>query len=439
MAAIYEAHGLDVSTMFRRHLLQFAKCTSEPDGQKVPPLSFHRYLQYLIEHEKKNAGSSSFGGAHSSIGTAIAAYLSAEYYADHADYFSTIGKELFTFWMEHKPEKIIAIIKAVLLQSGPPAPYLNTVPIRGFFSGFFIGLYVVAMPPDFYDKLAVLLINNLVDDVLTSKQFIPVYIEADEECQTRFLYALSQMSRYRLSLYTHAELLKDLLVNMSVAWHTPDYLRSVLILLSHSKRANIDIFEIIEADPDLRVLDAFNNITSCKAIDPAHADYELIFSIVLHYHSLHLLRMEGIATEYILHAIQAGDVNSLHACVAAVQKAAEYLPKAEGQMLLDYVTEEISTRTLLSGETIEMIVSCIPDCEKKLLERLAKLSEGVVKLLDLIIAEGSTAFTQIKNSEKEKDSTALLLTNSWEKSGLLPSSSTGSSSKLEPRESMFPK
>jgi len=171
LAAIYKARGLAVSAMFKLHLLWFAKFTNGPDAGTSSAFFFSNCLNYLIKEYKTIA----------LIGPQIASFLSAEYYAKHAWAFSLIRKDMFSWWLEHKPEQIIAIIKAVLQQ---PEGEHNS-PIDEFFS---------SLPPGLYDKLAALLSESLVSGALTPEQFITVYTAsaACEACQIKILPVLLQ-------------------------------------------------------------------------------------------------------------------------------------------------------------------------------------------------------------------------------------------------------
>lgn len=162
--AIYTAHGLNKLEMFTRHLVQLANSTNEPDHYEFSSLFFSRCLHYLKGQEK-------------SIAPRIAALISAEYYAKEAYAFDTIRKEMFTFWIEHKPEQITKIVKAVLAMPKDS----HETPIDKFFSD----LSYAKMPDSFYDKLVVLL-----SDKLTSEQFIRVYTAAPEIIQHKFLAAV---------------------------------------------------------------------------------------------------------------------------------------------------------------------------------------------------------------------------------------------------------
>lgn len=165
LAAIYTTHGLNTSEMFKRHLVQLAKSTNEPGHYKFSSIFFSTCFKYLKEGEAK------------SIAPTIASFLSAEYYAEHSHSFGTIQKEMFTFWLEQQPDKIIDIIKAIL---GKPKGSHET-PIDKFFSD----LSYTKMPSNFYDKLSTLLSNSL-----TPEQFIRVYAAAPEEIQCKLLSAL---------------------------------------------------------------------------------------------------------------------------------------------------------------------------------------------------------------------------------------------------------
>lgn len=164
LAAIYTSQQLDAIDMLSRHLIQLAKETNEPDLDQFSCLFFSSCLSYLKGDAKL-------------IAPQIAPFLSARYYALNAYAFSTIKKELFTYWMEHHPDQITAIVRAVLSK---PKEFHET-PIEKFF----FDLFYAEMSDGFYNKLATLLTENLTPD-----QFIRVYSAASEKNQSKFLSAL---------------------------------------------------------------------------------------------------------------------------------------------------------------------------------------------------------------------------------------------------------
>jgi hypothetical protein len=96
----------------------------------------------------------------------IAPNLSPNFYAEHADAFSSIRKELFALWLKNKPQQILAIVNTLLEQ-----------PKEQFFSY----LFYEEMPDDFY---------HLLSNQLTPEQFIRIYSEAPKNAQHKLLSAL---------------------------------------------------------------------------------------------------------------------------------------------------------------------------------------------------------------------------------------------------------
>lgn len=166
LAEIYDSHQLYAPDMFKRHLVQLAKSTNDQSHNRYSSVFFSSCLKYLVEKSRVSL-----------IAPDIAAVLSADYYAAESYAFSTIRKELFTYWMDKKPEQIIAIIKSVLISK---KEYHET-PVNKFFDD----LSYAKMPESFYDKLVVLLSSQLTPD-----QFIRVYSAVSENHQRKLLSAL---------------------------------------------------------------------------------------------------------------------------------------------------------------------------------------------------------------------------------------------------------
>lgn len=187
LAAIYVNYGFNKSEMLGRHLVQLAKSTNEPDVYEFSSLFFSNCLDYLVAAENLPARSAFFlestkSKKLSSVGIQIAQFLSPEFYAENSYCFDKIRKDMFSYWIEYNPDQIIAIIIAVLKLKKTQ----HNTPIEHFL----FELSTVGLPPEFYDRLAILLSNNLLNDNLTPEQFIMFFTEIREDCQNKILSTL---------------------------------------------------------------------------------------------------------------------------------------------------------------------------------------------------------------------------------------------------------
>ncbi|QDQ38923.1 hypothetical protein E3226_000155 [Legionella geestiana] len=188
IAKIYASHGFDASKMLTRHLVQLVKSTGVSSTDATTSLCFHYCLDYIAKADKQDSkGVFSWAPSVSvkaipSAGTQLAPFLSAAFYARNYYAFDAINSDLFSWWIEHNPIHIIDILKAILIL---PKSQSST-PINDFFSR----LSVALVPDDFYDRMAVLFINHLINASFTPEEFITVYMAVDEQFQNKILSTL---------------------------------------------------------------------------------------------------------------------------------------------------------------------------------------------------------------------------------------------------------
>ena len=153
----------------------------------------------------------------------------------------------------------------------------------------------------------------------------------------------------------------------------PFYMHYVVMLLSYSNSANIDIFKIIDADPNKDALiEAFGDIEAWKKSGIHSYPYEIIFRVVFYYQRDQLRK---VIFDHIERNIAKDDSFSLCECIRADQKVSIVLmtlSQPEEEMLINYLTAKMPGALSYSITKIKVMAGFIPNFDQLFLKLMAE-------------------------------------------------------------------